>query len=237
MGYWVNTHRSVPAAWRIGSRARSTSACRRGSIRLIERVSLSAAIRIRAATFSASNSASGGRYESWASLGPLEEELVQPGDLEPQERMPPLVHDRLETGFHERPGNDARAQHDRLAALDPQAIIDQQFGPPRGDHVVQLPAPSFAAKHSRVTSVVVYKISLSHRFGFCNRSREPETECALQRTSQHVGVSHTTPNSQATAVMAAGAEIWRRSASFHPTSRSKSPHRFCCRPAGRLLLL
>ena len=63
---------------------------------------------------------------------------MQARELEPQERMPAAVDDRLEAGLDQRPRDHARAEHDRLAALDSQAIIDQQMGPACGHSVVQL---------------------------------------------------------------------------------------------------
>ena len=84
--------------------------------------------------------------------GLLEEVLVKPGDLEPQERMPPLLHDRLETRFDERLREHARAEHDRLAALDSQAIIDQQVGPACGHQVVQVPFSVDLRRSSSVAS-------------------------------------------------------------------------------------
>ncbi len=59
VGYWVKTHRPLRAAWRTGSLAFSNRDCRRGSTRLIARVSVSAAIRIRALLDMASTRALG----------------------------------------------------------------------------------------------------------------------------------------------------------------------------------
>ena len=75
----MRTHRFCRAARRIGSRARSHAACRRGSTRLIDRVSLSAAIRIRASTASASATADGGRCASCASSACSRKNSCSPG--------------------------------------------------------------------------------------------------------------------------------------------------------------
>ena len=95
-------------------------------------------MRIRAATFWASKSASRREEGKLGVTGLLEEILVQPGDLEPQERVAPRVDDCLLARLDQGPGEHARADRDRLSALDAQAVIDQQAGPACGHEVGQV---------------------------------------------------------------------------------------------------
>ena len=75
----------------------------------------------------------------------LQEELVQPGKLEPDQRMGAAAHDRLVAGLDQRPRQDLRADGDRLPWRDSQAVIDQQIGPAR-DHFVLQSFPFRASK-------------------------------------------------------------------------------------------
>ena len=51
---------------------------------------------------------------------------ARPGQLEPDERVRPPEDDLAEARLDQRPGLQLRGDQDRLAGLDPQAVVDQQ---------------------------------------------------------------------------------------------------------------
>ena len=112
---------SAARRWRIGSRARSTTACRRGSTRRIDRVSLSAAIRIRpSAVLGLGRSPTGGRWASCASVACSRKNSVSPGSSSRTSGCAPRRIDRLVARLDQRPRLQLRADQDRLARLDPR---------------------------------------------------------------------------------------------------------------------
>ena len=126
---------------------------------LIERVSLSAAIRMRAPTDCASKRADGG-HECQLGFGcVLDKELVQSGELESHQRMSSPPDDCLKASLDQRPAENLGAQGDGLSRFDFQAVIDQKIGPTL-DHAVLQPPRSFHQRDKCRSP----RLSLSHRW-------------------------------------------------------------------------
>ena len=133
-GYWVNTQRFRLGGLRIGSRARSTIACRRGidpghraGVGLggdpdpaVDRLRLVQAHRRQVGQLRV------GRV--------LDEVLGQARQLEPDQGMRPAQHHRAIAGLDQRPGLQLRARSRSSRRRDPQAVVDQQVRP-AGHHV------------------------------------------------------------------------------------------------------
>ena len=77
-------------------------------------------------------------------IGVLEEELMQAGDLQSHQRMGPAQDHGPGRGLDQRPRFQVRADRDRLASLDPQAIIHQEVRPPADRIVSQRIGPRAA---------------------------------------------------------------------------------------------
>ena len=86
-------------ACRIGSRVRSNRACRLGSTWLIDRVSLSAEIRIRAGDDLCLMNRRGRKKGELGLARVLDKELVEPRKIEPDQGVPASEHDRLVTSL------------------------------------------------------------------------------------------------------------------------------------------